>query len=274
MFDRVARADSVESGPPPQTWLPAKRLELKTSTCDGYRRNVERHILPTFGGIPIRRLRVAHLEDLHESKLRPTDGQRALSPKTVLEIHLVIRGALDEAVRLGILTRNVALIAKAPRLRQHEPTAWTAEQLRTFLRAAAGHRLLPALWTSAMTGMRRSELLGLRWDDLDVDAATISVSRVLIAVAYEICAESNLTTRPGVSRGKTRNARRRIDIAPPPSSCSPRGRRGNGPNRKRSASMNSAGCSPAPTARPSTRTRCHELRAGGTPRRCARHPVA
>lgn len=135
----------------------------------------------------------------------------------MLEIHLVIRGALDEAVRRGILTRNVALIAKAPRLRsieQIEPTAWTAEQLRTFLQAAAGQRLFPALWTSAMTGMRRSELLGLRWTDLDVDAATVSVNRGLIAVAYEIHEETNISTRPGVSRCKTRNARRRIDLDP------------------------------------------------------------
>lgn len=199
------------------TWLPAKRLELKTSTWDGYRRNVHRHVLPALGSIPIRRLRVSHLEDLYESKLHPTDGQRALSPKTVLEIHLVIRGALNEAVRRGILSRNVALVAKAPRLRsieQVEPTAWTAEQPRTFLRAAAGHRLFPALWTSAMTGMRRSELLGLRWTDLDIDAATISVNRGLIAVAYEVHEETNLATRPGVSRGKTRNARRRIDLDP------------------------------------------------------------
>ena len=162
------------------TWLPAKRLELKKSTWDGCRRNVERHVLPTLATIPIRRLRVAHLEELYESKLRRTDCQRALAPKTVLEIHLVVRGALDEAVRRGILTRNVAQIATAPRLRsieRIEPTAWTAEQLSTFLRAAAGHRLFPALWTSAMTGMRRSELLELRWDDLDADAATITVNR-------------------------------------------------------------------------------------------------
>lgn len=199
------------------TWLPAKRLELKHSTWDGYRRNVDLHILPKLGRVPIRRLRVSHLENLYESKLRPTDGTRALAPKTMLEIHLIIRGSLDEAVRRRIVSRNVALVAKAPRLRsieQFEPTTWTPEELRTFLRTALGHRLFPALWTSANTGMRRSELLGLRWPDFDIDAATLSVNRGLISVGYEVHEESTLSTRPGVSRGKTRNARRRIDIDP------------------------------------------------------------
>lgn len=64
-------------------------MELKHSTWDGYRRNVDLHVLPTLGRVPIRRLRVSHLEDLYESKLRPTDGTRAPAPKTVLAIHLI-----------------------------------------------------------------------------------------------------------------------------------------------------------------------------------------
>ena len=121
--------------------------------------------------------------------LHPTDGQRALAPKTVYEVHLIIRGALADAVRRGILNRNVALVAHAPRLRsipKIEQQAWTAEQLRLFLRAAAGHRLFPAFWLSAMTGMRRSELLGLRWTDIDLEKATVSINRGLVAIGYEL----------------------------------------------------------------------------------------
>ena len=75
-------------------------------------------------------------------------------------------------------------------------------ELQAFLRASAGHRLFPALWVAAVTGMRRNELLGLRWDDFDAAAATLSINRGLIAVAYEL----------HETRGKTRNARRRIDL--------------------------------------------------------------
>lgn len=188
-------------------WLPGKRLVLATSTYDGYRRNVERHVLPTLGRIGLRQLRPHHLEALYERLLHPSDGRAGLAPKTVYEVHLVIRGALGDAVRRGLVSRNVALVAHAPRLRsipKVEQQAWTAEELQAFLRAAAGHRLFPALWVSAFTGMRRSELVGLRWDDFDAKAATLSINRGIVAVDYEM----------HETRGKTANARRRIDLDP------------------------------------------------------------
>lgn len=189
------------------TWLPGKRINLARSTWDGYRRKIERHILPTLGRIPIRRLRPHHLEARYEQMLHPTDGRRALAPKTVLEVHLIIRGALEDAVRRGVVSRNVALVAHAPKLRsipRVEQKAWNIQQLQAFLRAAAGHRLFPAFWLIASTGMRRSELLGLRWDDIDLAKGTVSVNRGLVAVAYELYE----------SRGKTRNSRRLIDLDP------------------------------------------------------------
>jgi integrase len=105
------------------------------------------------------------------------------------------------------VTRNVALVAHAPRLRsipKVEQKSWTAEGLQAFLQAAAGHRLFPALWVSAFTGMRRNELLGLRWDDFDEKKATISINRGLVAIPYEL----------HETRGKTPRSRRRIDLDP------------------------------------------------------------
>jgi integrase len=186
-------------------WLPGKRLSLRPTTWDGYRRKVDRHILPTIGHVPIRRLRPAHLETRYDSKLHPIDGRRALAPKTVLEVHLIIRGALADAVRHGVIARNVALVAHAPRLRsipKVEPQPWNAEQLRAFLQASAGHRLLPAFWLLAATGMRRNEVLGLRWDDIDFQRRTIALNRGIVAVGYEL----------HETRGKTRNARRPINL--------------------------------------------------------------
>ncbi|MFP5579851.1 MAG: tyrosine-type recombinase/integrase [Acidimicrobiia bacterium] len=188
-------------------WLPAKKLTVKTSTYRGYARNAQRHVLPTLGRKRIRRLRPQHLEALYRSMLYPTDGNHAYAPKTVYEVHLVIRGTLAHAVRRGLLTRNVALVADAPKLRsipKVEQQAWTAQELQTFLRAAAGHRLFPALWLSAMTGVRRSELLALRWRDLDVHHARLSVNRGLVSVDYEL----------HDSRGKTKRSRRSIDLDP------------------------------------------------------------
>ncbi len=188
-------------------WLPGKKLELAHSTWDGYRRKIELHVLPSLGRIPIRRLRPHHLESLYDQKLHPADERKPLAPKTVLEIHLIIRGALEDAVRRGLVSRNVALVAHAPKLRsipKVEQHAWTAQQLQAFLFAAAGHRLFPAFWLLASTGLRRSELLGLQWDDIDLAAAILSINRGLVAVAYEL----------RESRGKTSNSRRAIDLDP------------------------------------------------------------
>ena len=73
-------------------WLPGKRVVLAASTYDGYRRNIERHIVPTLGRIGLRRLRPHHLEALYDRLLHPKDEAAALVPKTVYEVHLVIRG--------------------------------------------------------------------------------------------------------------------------------------------------------------------------------------
>jgi integrase len=185
-------------------WLPAKKLHLATSTYRGYERNVHRHIIPTLGRIQLRRLRFQQIEGLYERLLHPAEGQ-GLSPKTVYEIHLRIRGALDDAVRRGLVTRNVAELARAPKQRSLQKTegkAWTDEELRLFLRTAAGHRFFPILWLTAMTGMRRNEVLGLKWPDLDVAKKRIALNRGLVAVGYDL----------HQTRGKTKTARRCIDL--------------------------------------------------------------
>ena len=95
-------------------WLPAKKLQLAASTYRSYERNVQRHIVPALGRIGLRRLRPHHIEALYDQLLTPSVQRPGLAPKTVYEIHLVIRGCLADAVRRGLLTRNIALLARSP----------------------------------------------------------------------------------------------------------------------------------------------------------------
>jgi integrase len=185
-------------------WLPAKKLHLATSTYRGYERNVQLHVLPMLGRITLRRLRYQQIEALYDSLLHPTEGQ-GLSPKTVYEIHLIIHGALADALRRGLITRNVAVVARAPKqrsLQQREGTSLTEEELRQLMRTAVGHRLFPLYWLTAMTGMRRNEVLGLKWPDIDFTKKRLHLNRGIVAVGYEI----------HQTRGKTRNARRTIAL--------------------------------------------------------------
>jgi len=99
-------------------WLPAKANTLAESTWHGYRRKIERHVLPALGRVPIRRLKVTDLERLYDAKLRPTEPDvKALAPKSVLEIHIIIRSALSAAVKRGILN---------PKRRHRRPCPKTA----------------------------------------------------------------------------------------------------------------------------------------------------
>ena len=186
-------------------WLPAKKRRLAPTTSAGYERNVQRHVLPALGHIRLRRLTHSQINVLDDRLLAPSPDRPALTPKTVYELHLVIRGALTDALRLGLVTKNVALAAQSPLIdaaRRPEARSWTEDELRQFLRAASGHRFFPLLWLSAMTGMRRSEVLGIKWEDIDFKRQRLSLNRVLVAIGYEV----------HQSRGKTRNARRPIDL--------------------------------------------------------------
>jgi len=201
--ERITFGDYLE-----ERWLPAKKTQLRTSTFDSYRRNIANHVIPALGPIPLQRLTPEDLDQFYALLL--ADGKRngsggGLSIKTVRYIHTMIRKALADAHRKGSVLRNVADLADPPKLSaapKREMCVWTAEELRTFLTQIEGHRLHPAFFLAANTGMRRGEVLGLQWNDVDLDTQRLSVHRSLVNVAYELT----------ISDVKTANGRRTIDL--------------------------------------------------------------
>ena len=110
--------------------------------------------------------------------------RKALSPRSVRYLHAIVRRALSDARRWGLVVRNVADQADPPRPDRNREAmrVWSAEQVRSFLEHVRGDRLY-ALWLLlATTGMRRGEACGLSWDDIDLGAARIAVRRNLTAV--------------------------------------------------------------------------------------------
>ena len=191
-----------------ERWLPAMRAQLRHSTWDSYRRNVEIHVKPRIGSIVLQRLTPEDLDGFYAGLL--TDGRRnggggGLSPRSVRIIHGMLRKALADACRKGSLVRNVADLADPPKPSAYgnkEMRIWTAAQLRQFLEEIADHRLAPAFFLAANTGMRRGEVLGLRWGDVDLDTARISVQHSVVNVAYELV----------LADVKTKTSRRTIDL--------------------------------------------------------------
>lgn len=114
----------------------------------------------------------AWVQDGHSSQA----GRRP-SAKTVHNIHLTLHRALEDAVEDGLIVRNPAAGARKAPKSQSEMLTWTEDELRTFLEATAADRLYPLWCLTAMSGMRRGEALGLRWDDVDFKASTVTVNR-------------------------------------------------------------------------------------------------
>jgi integrase len=188
-----------------QTWLPQKRRQVRPTTAYRYAWFVDRYIIPAVGDIPLRRLRVDHLDALY-AELAASGGRNGtgLAPKTVLEVHMIIRAALDAAGQRQLVERNVASAAhvRLSRANGRSAQAWTSPELARFLTAARAQRMYPALHLAAHTGMRRGEVVGLKWSDLDVTNKRLSVQRTLQCLAG----------RPVEFGVKTRTSRRCIDL--------------------------------------------------------------
>ncbi|MCU0267315.1 MAG: site-specific integrase [Acidimicrobiales bacterium] len=172
-------------------WLPVAKHELRLSTFDSYQRNTRLHVVPGIGRIGLQRLRPLDLTKFYAQLLATgrRDGKGGLSPKTVQNIHQMIRKALEDAVQHNYVVRNVAAAAKVPKAGKaatDEMHVWTGEELRSFLSANRDCVHWSAWYLAANTGMRRGEILGLRWRDVDLDAARISVRQAIINVAYKV----------------------------------------------------------------------------------------
>lgn len=201
------------------TWLDG--LRLAASTTASYRKNVRLHIQPYIGALPLASLTSARLtalyRELETSGRRDQKGERTgmpLSARTVRYIHTILSAALAAAVEdeMPLLERNPAAKAKPPTARQAtapEMHPWSADQLRVFLDWSADHSQVHAAWyTLAYTGMRRGELLALRWRDIDLDAGTITIRRSVGVVKHKGQPEQ-------ITEGGTKTLRPRvIDIEP------------------------------------------------------------
>lgn len=188
------------------SWLPSQRQRLRESTFDDYRRRIDNHIVPAIGGMPLQELSAVHLDRFYADLLASGKrGGKGLAPKSVRNVHIIVRKSLGDATRKRLVARNVALDADAPRVPGHadrDLDTWSPEELRSFLAGIRDHHLAPAFLLAVATGMRRGEVLGLQWEDVDLDGLTVAVRRTILNVAYRIT--------PG--EPKTARGRRTISI--------------------------------------------------------------
>lgn len=186
------------------SWLATIEPTVDQATHLHHASNVRIHLVPAIGGIRLAQLRAQHVAQLYAAKLAS-----GLSPTTVHHLHATLHKALEAAVRLGIVARNVSDLVDAPRIAERELHVLTAEQAKTLLAAVQGHRLEALYVLALVSGMRQMELLGLRWRYVELEAPGGAVLRVAAALK-----RLKRTHEWAFAEPKTRGSRRTIALAP------------------------------------------------------------
>jgi integrase len=154
---------------------------LAPRTAEGYEHIIKQHIIPLLGRIRLDQLKPEHLQSYYAEKLNHgrRDGTGGLSPKTVRHHHITLHDALQTALKWGLISRNPADAVTLPKVQRHEMSTWNEEDIAHFLSVARESDYYPIFYLALFTGMRRSEILALRWLDIDLIYGQISVCRSL-----------------------------------------------------------------------------------------------
>lgn len=168
---------------------------LRLSSYVKYKKLLKSYILPELGDIQLQKLAPQHVQSLYS-----TMGKQGLSPKTINSVHGLLHKALDNAVRWDLVSRNVCDLVTSPRIVKRKIMPLTLDQARKLLDTAKGHRLEEFLILAVVSGMRRGELLALRWSDIDFDQRVFLVHRTVDYIAHYGHVETEPKTKSGVRR--------------------------------------------------------------------------
>lgn len=162
-------------------WLRSKEGRVERSTFDQYRWAVDRHIVPLIGAVRLRDLTPEVLDDwIRELSWAPEGEKPRLGPTSTRLVRKILSMGLEEAVQRGHLARNPVAVTQPPRaVRSKGRLGWSVAEAQAFLAAHRDHRLYALFHVGLVTGMRRGELLGLRWCDIDLDEPCIEVVQQL-----------------------------------------------------------------------------------------------
>jgi integrase len=174
---------------------------------------VTKHLIPAFGRVQLQRLTPAMLQHYYATKRENGSLGNAwlaagqpLSATTVAHHHAVIHEALEHAVKQGVIARNVADAVEPPKIKRQGSEVWSVEDVQRFLAHAKENRYYALFLAAITTGMRQGELLGLRWQDVDLDAGIASIRQTMHKAGKN----------PVFGTPKTDRSRRRVVLLPEP----------------------------------------------------------
>lgn len=228
-------------------WLQVYVADLKPKTAEGYESVVRLHLIPDLGSRRLDRLQVQHVKTFLDGfknkclcctngwdKHRPANRrccsagrccQRHPGTRQVQFVHAVLRNALQHAMREELVSRNVAKLVRVTSPRYKVGKGLSVDQVKALLRAVKNHRLYALYVVAATMGLRRGELLGLRWVDLDLDEGTLRVEKTVQRSGGELRIQDTKTessegvlplpemTRQALLEHRDRQNKERIDLA-------------------------------------------------------------
>ena len=187
------------------------KIKVRPSSHQTYKGYIENHIKPNIGDIPLEKLTTLDLQRLYKTLLSrgrvdrlESKGQpRGLSPKTVRNIHQILSSALKLAQEQRLILTNPAEGCALPKTEHREMKTLPMEQLQSFLREAKDSGVFELYYLELATGLRRGELLGLKWEDIDLEHGDLRVRRQIARINGKVV-EAPL---------KTKNAYRTLPLA-------------------------------------------------------------
>lgn len=186
-------------------WLEnTQKHSVRPRTYERYEEIVRLHIIPVLGRHYLHKLTAQHIQAFYTQKIN-----EGLSAGTVASFHNVFHKALDTAVKWGLIARNTCELAAPPRRKKFETRPLTLEQVRKLLEVTQGHRMEALFKLALATGMRRGELMGLKWQDIDFATNTLQIRRILSRIPTKVEGKGYTEAEP-----KTQKSRRSVIIAP------------------------------------------------------------
>ena len=190
---RLTEDSSITLGEWMARWMKEyKKPILRPSTYTGYSRDIENHILPYLGSKKLTQLKTSEIQKhynylLESGRVKDNCKEKGLSNATVRGIHMVLREALDSAMREGLIPKNPADGTSPPKIHRKEKQVLTKDELETFMKLIENDESwYDFFYTEMLTGMRAGEICGVRWEDFDEKDRTLRVVRSVDFVHGEL----------------------------------------------------------------------------------------
>ncbi|NHN28538.1 site-specific integrase [Paenibacillus agricola] len=177
-------------------WLGAKGVAIKEQTRMNYETIIRARIIPSLGNLMVSKLTARALQRFINELL-----EEGLSESYVVKVYNILNSSLKTAYKWKLLPENPMEFTDKPRIGRQEQSVWNEKELAEFLRVARSDRLYAAFFLAMTTGLRRGEILGLRWRDVDVENKVLFVSQILSPDGKKLLSET-----------KTTSSRRSVDL--------------------------------------------------------------